>query len=72
MVVFFEEKSHSGKFDLFRPFLLFDWAWPELSQANVIIGSLNSPDMISFMISTGSLNSQDMISQVNIYMMDIV
>ena len=53
-------------------FLLFDWAWPKLSQADVIIGSLNSQDMISFMITTGSLNSQDMISQVNIYMMDIV
>ena len=42
-------------------FLLFDWAWVELSQANVTIRSLNSQDMVSFMITTGSLNSQDMI-----------
>ena len=43
-------------------FLLFDWASSKLSQATVTIGSLNSQDMISFMISTGSLISQDMIS----------
>ena len=42
-------------------FLLFDWAWLELSQATVTIGSLNSQDLISFMITTGSWNSQDMI-----------
>ena len=27
----------------------------------MLIGSLNSQDMVSFMITTGSLNSQDMI-----------
>ena len=27
----------------------------------MLIGSLNSKDMVSFMITTGSLNSQDMI-----------
>ena len=42
-------------------FLLFDWAWSKLSQATVTIGSLNSQDMISFMITAGSVNSQDMI-----------
>ena len=35
--------------------------WSKLSQATVTIGSLNSQDMIFFMIATGSLNSQDMI-----------
>ena len=32
-----------------------------MSQGTVTIGSLNSQDMISFMITTGSLNSQDMV-----------
>ena len=41
--------------------LLFDWAWSKLSQATVTIQSLNSQDMISFMITTWSLNNQDMI-----------
>ena len=54
-------------------FLLFDWVWSKLSsQATVTIRSLNSQDMIYFMITTGSLNSQEIISQVNIYEMDIV
>ena len=42
----------------------------------MLIGSLNSQDMISLMITTGSLNSQDVIRihdfSVNIYMIDIV
>ena len=42
-------------------FLLFDWAWSELNQVTVTIGSLNSQGMISFMSTTGFLNSQDMI-----------
>ena len=45
----------------FGNFLLFDWAWVKLSQATVTFGSLNSQDMISFMITTRSLNIQDMI-----------
>ena len=32
-----------------------------MSQSTVTIESLNSQDMITFMITTGSLNSQDMI-----------
>ena len=75
--LFFKEKFQLGQFDLFRPFLVFDWAWVEiLSQATVTIGSLNSQDMIYFMVAAGSLNTQDMISQVNIlcdvYCMDIM
>ena len=50
------------QFDFLGHFLLFDWTWSKLSQATVTIGSLNSQDMITFMITTGSLNSQDMIS----------
>ena len=42
-------------------FLLFDWVWSKLSQATATIGSLNSQDMILFIITTGSSNSQDMI-----------
>ena len=41
-------------------FLLFDRAWLNWARP-LLIGSLNSQDMISFMITTGSLNSQDMI-----------
>ena len=59
--MFFEKKFHLQQFDLLRPFLRFDRAWSKLSQATVTIGSLNSQDMISFMITTGSLNNQDMI-----------
>ena len=40
-------------------FLLFGWAWSKLP--TVTIGSLNSQDMISFMITTGSLDNQDMV-----------
>ena len=42
-------------------FLLFDWAWSELNQVTVTIGSLNSQGMVSFMSTTGFLKSQDMI-----------
>ena len=53
----------------------------KLSQATVNWISLNSQDMISFMITTGSLtlrkllgllSSEDMVSQVNIYVMNVV
>ena len=50
-----------GNLIFFGHFLLFDWAWSKLSQATVTTGSLNSQDIISFMITTGSLNSQYMI-----------
>ena len=51
-----------GQFDLLGHFLLFDWAWSKLSKATVnIFGSLNSQEMIFFMITTGPLNSEDMI-----------
>ena len=43
-------------------FLLFYWVWPKLSQAAVTNDSLNSQDMIIFMIINGFWNSQDMIS----------
>ena len=41
-------------------FLLFDWAWSNWAKP-LLIASLNSQDMIYFMIATRSLNSQDMI-----------
>ena len=44
----------------------------EIELATVTIGSLNSQDLISFMIATESLSSQDMIHQVNVYVMEIV
>ena len=40
-------------------FLLFDWPWSNWARP-LLIGSLNSQGMISFMITTGSLNNQDM------------
>ena len=63
LVVFWEKKIHLGQFDLFSLQAIFyclighgrNWARP------LLIGSLNSQDMISFMITAGSLNSQDMI-----------
>ena len=42
-----------------RPFFLFDWPWSNWARP-LLIGSLNSQDMISFMIATGFLNNQDM------------
>ena len=67
LLVVFREKIHLGQLDLFLTwplgrFLQFDWAWSKLSDVAATIGSLNSQDMISFMITTGSLNSQNMIS----------
>ena len=44
----------------FGYFLLFDWAGLNWSRP-LLIGSLNSQKMISFMITTGSLNIQGMI-----------
>ena len=80
LVVFSIKNFIWGNFMFLGHFLLFHWGWSKFSQATVTIRSLNSQDMISFMITTGSLNrtwlgslnSQDMISQVNIYVMDIV
>ena len=39
----------------------FIWRWSQLSQVRVTIKSLNSQDMISFMITSESINSHDMI-----------
>ena len=50
-----------GNLIILGHFLLFDWACSKLSQATVTIRSLDSQDMISFMIITGSLNNQDII-----------
>ena len=46
---------------IFLAFRLFftNWAWSNWARS-LLIGFLNSQDMISFMITTGSLNSQDM------------
>ena len=41
-------------------FLLFSWAWSNCARP-LLIGSLSSQDMISFMVTTESLNIQDMI-----------
>ena len=41
-------------------FLLFNWAWSNCARP-LLIGSLSSQDMISFMVTTESLNIQDMI-----------
>ena len=72
LLVLFQEQNSFGTIWSFQPlahFLLFDWEWSNWARP-LLIGSLNSQDMISFMITTGSLNSEDMISQVNIYVMD--
>ena len=63
LLVFREKKIIWGNliFLAFSHFLLLDWAWSNWARP-LLIGSLNSQDMISFMITTGSLNSQDMIS----------
>ena len=58
-VVFWEKNSDDFKKPL-DDFLLVDLAWLILARP-LLVGSLNSQDMISFMIATGSLNSQDMI-----------
>ena len=63
ILLLFEKKFHLAQFDLFSLEAIFysDWAWLKLSQVTATIGSLNSEDRITFMISAGSLNSQDMI-----------
>ena len=63
LLVVFREKDSFGTIWSFLPlghFLLFDWTWSNWATP-LLIGSLNSQDIISFMITTGSLNSQDMI-----------
>ena len=63
LLVVFREKNSFAAIWSFYPlgyFLLFDWAWSNWARP-LLIGSLNSQDMISFMITTGFLNSQDMI-----------
>ena len=62
LLVFREKKIIWGNliFLAFSHFLLLDWAWSNWARP-LLIGSLNSQDMISFMITTGSLNGQDMI-----------
>ena len=58
-LVFWEKSSFGPSNVIFLGyFLLFDWVWSKLSQAIVNIGSWNSQDMISFMITTGSWNSE--------------
>ena len=82
LLVVFQEKSSFGAIWSFYPlghFFLLDWAWSNWA-IPLLIGSLSSQDIISFMITTGSLvrtwlgflNSENMISQVNIYVVDIV
>ena len=60
-------------------FLLSDWAWSKLNQTTATIGSLNSQDMISFLITTGVVNGQDMTRiqdmishDFNIYVLGII
>ena len=62
LLVVFREQNSFGAIWSFQPlghFLLFDWAWSNWA-GPLLIGSLNSQDMISFMIATGSLDNQDM------------
>ena len=61
LVVFQEKNVIWGSLIFLGHFLLFDWAWSKLSQATAAIESLNSQNMISFMITTGSLSSQCMV-----------
>ena len=58
---FLIKKIDLKQFDLFRIDWLIDWAWSKLSKATATIRSLNSQDMIFFIITSGSLNSQNMI-----------
>ena len=63
LLVVFRGKNSFGTTWSFSPlghFLLFDWARSNWARP-LLIGSLNSQEMISFMIATGSLNSQDII-----------
>ena len=59
LVIFLEKKSFGAVWSLCN-FVLFDWTWSSWARP-LFIGSLNSQDMISFMITTRSLNRQDMI-----------
>ena len=61
LVVFWEKNSFGAisSFYLLGHFLLLDWAWSNWARP-LLIGSFNSQDMISFMITTGSFNNQDM------------
>ena len=61
LVVFREKISFEVIWSFSAIFYCLIGLWSKLRQATVTIGSLNSQDMISFMITTGSLNSQDMI-----------
>ena len=61
LVVFLRIKCIWGNLIFLGLFLLIHWAWLKLRQATFTIGSLNSQDMIYFMITAGYLNSQDMI-----------
>ena len=61
LLIVFWKKIYLEQFDLFRIDWLIDWAWSKLSKATVTIRSLNSQDMIFFIITSGSLNSQNMI-----------
>ena len=59
-LLFFKKKISFGAIWFFLSwgrFLLFHWAWLKFSRVTVIIGSLNSQDIITFMINDGSLNS---------------
>ena len=63
LLVAFQKRNSFGVIWSFKPlghFLLFDWAWPNWARP-LLIGSLNSLDMISFMITTGFRNSQNVI-----------
>ena len=62
LLVVFREQNPFGAIWSFYPlghFLLFDWVWLNWARP-LLIGSLNSQNMISFMITTRSLNNQDM------------
>ena len=61
LVVLFEKNLIWRNLIILGHFLLFDWMCSKLIQATVTNGSLNSHDMISFMVTTGFWNSQDII-----------
>ena len=56
LLVFWEKSFIWGNVIFLGYFLLFDWVWSKLNQPTVNIRSLNSQDMISFIIITGSWN----------------
>ena len=55
LVVFWEKISFGANLIFLGHFLLYGWTWSELRQVIVAIVSLNSQDMISFMITNWSL-----------------